>query len=125
MRKALIGFAGLATVLIAATSAQAQGTVKIGVILPLSGQFADTGIQMRTGIQSYIKQHGDTVAGKKIELIIKDVGGINPPLAKRLSQELVVRDKVDILARHVRHLGGHQGRHQDLLHDGVGLRSGP
>ena len=44
-----------------------------------------------------MKKHGDTVAGKKIELIIKDVGGINPPLAKRLSQELIVRDKVDIL----------------------------
>jgi branched-chain amino acid transport system substrate-binding protein len=101
MRKLLIGFAGLAAVLAAAAPANAQGTIKIGVILPLSGQFADTGIQMRTGIQSYIKQHGDTVAGKKIELIIKDTGGINPPVAKRLSQELVVRDKVDILAGYV------------------------
>jgi len=101
MRKALVGLAGLAAALLAATAANAQGTVKIGLILPLSGQFADTGVQMRTGIQSYIKQHGDTVAGKKIELIIKDVGGINPPVAKRLSQELVVRDKVDILAGYV------------------------
>jgi branched-chain amino acid transport system substrate-binding protein len=98
MRKLLIGFAAA---MLATTAADAQGTVKIGLVLPLSGQFADTGIQMRTGVQSYIKQHGDTVAGKKIELIIKDVGGINPPLAKRLSQELVVRDKVDILAGYV------------------------
>jgi branched-chain amino acid transport system substrate-binding protein len=97
MRKTLIGLAGLAAALVAATPALAQGTVKIGLILPLSGQFADTGVQMRNGIQTYIKQYGDTVAGKKIELIIKDTGGINPPVAKRLAQELVVRDKVDIL----------------------------
>ena len=45
-----------------------------------------------------MKQHGDTVAGKQIEIIRKDVGGINPPVAKRLAQELVTRDKVDILA---------------------------
>ena len=45
-----------------------------------------------------MKQHGDTVAGKKIEFIRKDVGGIAPDVAKRLAQELVVRDKVDILA---------------------------
>jgi branched-chain amino acid transport system substrate-binding protein len=98
MHKMFTGLAGLAAALLAATAANAAGTVKIGVVIPLSGQFADTGIQMRNGIQTYIKQHGDTVAGKKIELIVKDVGGINPPVAKRLSQELVVRDKVDILA---------------------------
>ena len=45
-----------------------------------------------------MKQHGDTVAGKKIEFIRKDTGGIAPDVAKRLAQELVVRDKVDILA---------------------------
>ena len=101
MRKALAGLAGIAAALALGTAAQAAGTVKIGVVIPLSGQFADTGIQMRNGIQTYVKQHGDTVAGKKIELIIKDVGGINPPVAKRLSQELVVRDKVDILAGYV------------------------
>ena len=44
-----------------------------------------------------MKQHGDTVAGKKIEIIRKDTGGIAPDVAKRLAQELVVRDKVDIL----------------------------
>jgi len=76
----------------------AQGTVKIGLILPLSGQFADTGVQIQNGINLYMKQHGGTVAGKKIELVTKDVGGINPPVAKRLAEELVTRDKVDILA---------------------------
>ena len=45
-----------------------------------------------------MKQHGDTVAGKKIEIIRKDTGGPNPDVAKRLAQELIVRDKADILA---------------------------
>ncbi len=53
---------------------------------------------MDNGIKLYMKQHGDTVAGKKIEFIRKDTGGIAPDVAKRLAQELVVRDKVDILA---------------------------
>jgi branched-chain amino acid transport system substrate-binding protein len=101
MRKTLVGLAAITAALSIGASANAAGTVKIGLVLPLSGQFADTGIQMRNGIQTYIKQHGDMVAGKKIELIIKDVGGINPPVAKRLSQELVVRDKVDILGGYV------------------------
>ena len=79
-------------------AAGAQGTIKIGLIMPYSGQFADTATQMEGGLKLYMKQHGDTVAGKKIEIIRKDVGGINPPVAKRLAQELVMRDKVDILA---------------------------
>ena len=78
--------------------AQAQDTIKIGVILPFTGQFADTGVQLDNGIKLYMEQNGDTVAGKKIEIIRKDVGGIAPEVAKRLAQELVVRDKVDILA---------------------------
>jgi branched-chain amino acid transport system substrate-binding protein len=68
------------------------------MILALSGPFADTGIQMLNGVKLYMKQHGDTVAGKKIEIIVKDVGGINPPVAKRLAQELVTRDNVDVIA---------------------------
>jgi branched-chain amino acid transport system substrate-binding protein len=81
-----------------ATAAHAQGTIKIGLVMPYSGQFADLAKQMDNGIKIYMQQHGDKVAGKKIELIRKDVGGISPPTAKRLAQELVVRDKVDILA---------------------------
>ena len=76
----------------------AQGSIKIGVILPYSGQFADTATQIDNGIKLYMKQNGDSVAGKKIEIIRKDVGGIAPDVAKRLAQELVVRDNVDILA---------------------------
>jgi branched-chain amino acid transport system substrate-binding protein len=101
MRRAVMGLASLAGALVLSNSVQAAGTVKIGMILPLSGQFADTGIQLLNGAKTYVKQHGDMVAGKKIEFIVKDVGGINPPLAKRLSQELVVRDHVDILGGYV------------------------
>jgi len=94
----MTGLACLGAALLAATSANAQGTVKIGMICPYSGQFADTAAQMDNGIKLYIKEHGDTVAGKKIELIRKDTGGIAPDVAKRLAQELIVRDKVDMLA---------------------------
>ena len=89
---------GLLALLAGPSGAQAQETVKIGVILPFSGQFADTGVQLDNGIKLYMQQHGDTVAGKKIEVIRKDVGGIAPEVAKRLAQELVVRDNADILA---------------------------
>jgi branched-chain amino acid transport system substrate-binding protein len=93
----LTGLAALAAAGLS-TAATAQGTVKIGVIAAYSGQFADTAAQIDNGIKLYMKQHGDTVAGKKIEIIRKDTGGPNPDVAKRLAQELVVRDKVDILA---------------------------
>jgi len=89
---------GLLAALAGPSDVWAQPTIKIGVILPFSGQFADTGIQLDNGIKLYMQQHGDTVAGKKIEIIRKDVGGIAPEVAKRLAQELVVRDNVDLLA---------------------------
>jgi branched-chain amino acid transport system substrate-binding protein len=98
MQKILYGLAGLALALAGASTADAQNTVKIGIINPYSGQFADTAIQMDNAIKLYVKQHGDMVAGKKLEFIRKDVGGVAPDLAKRLAQELVVRDHADILA---------------------------
>lgn len=97
MRKTLLAFAATAATLFA-SSALAADTVKIGLIMAYSGPFADTANQMQRGIDLYIQQHGDEVAGKKIELIKKDTGGPNPDVAKRLAQELVVRDGVDILA---------------------------
>ena len=81
-----------------ASSASAQQPIRIGVIMPYSGQFADTATQMDNAIKLYVKQKGDTVAGRKIEFIRKDTGGVAPDVAKRLAQELIVRDKVDILA---------------------------
>jgi branched-chain amino acid transport system substrate-binding protein len=63
-----------------------------------SGQFADTAAQADNSIKLFMKQNGDSVAGKKIEIIRKDTGGIAPDVAKRLAQEVVVRDKADVLA---------------------------
>src|SRR5713226_979389 len=97
MRKLLVGLGGLAAAFLAAAPAGAQDTIKIGLILPYSGQFADTGNQLDNAIKLYVKQHGDMVAGKKLEFIRKDTGGIAPDVAKRLAQELIVRDKVDII----------------------------
>jgi branched-chain amino acid transport system substrate-binding protein len=78
--------------------AQAADTIKVGVIAEMTGAFADFGQQMTTGAKAYMKEHGDTVAGKKIELIVRDVGGPSPDVSKRLAQELVVKDNVDFLA---------------------------
>ena len=79
-------------------SGHAEDTIKIGLIMPYSGQFADAATQMQNGIDLYMKQHGGKVAGKKIEIIKKDTGGIAPDVAKRLATELITRDNVDILA---------------------------
>lgn len=98
MKKFIVLVGGLTAIAFAASPALAQGTIKIGVILPYSGQFADTATQLDNGIKLYMKQKGDTVAGKKIEIIRKDTGGVAPDVAKRLAQELVVRDNVDLLA---------------------------
>jgi branched-chain amino acid transport system substrate-binding protein len=98
MHKTLALLGSLALAAVTAGAAGAQGTVKIGVVMPYSGQFADLAAQMDNGIKLYMKQKGDTVAGKKIEIIRKDTGGVAPDVATRLAQELVTRDNVDILA---------------------------
>ena len=96
MKRALAGFCWLVS-LCALAPAHAQQTVKIGLIMTYSGQFADAAAQLDNGVKLYTKQHGDAVAGKKIEIIRRDTGGA-PDAAKRLAQELIVRDNVDILA---------------------------
>ncbi len=79
------------------TPARADDAIKVGLILESSGPFASQARQIANGAKAYIKAHGDTVAGKKIELILKDTGGPAPDVAKRLAQELVTRDKVQFL----------------------------
>lgn len=98
MKRSLFAGAALLAAMIMPVAGHAQGTIKVGIVLPYSGQFAHTATELDAGIKLYVKQHGDTVAGKKIEFIRKDTGGIAPPVAKRLAEELIVRDKVDILA---------------------------
>src|ERR1700728_2564753 len=75
----------------------AEDAVKIGIIMPYSGQFCDPSAQSDNGLKLYLKQHGNKLGGRDVEIIRKDAGGINPPVAKRLAQELVTRDNVDIL----------------------------
>jgi len=80
----------------AASGALAQDTIKIGVVQSLTGQLTAVGKQVMGGVRLYQQQHGSTVAGKKIELIVKDDTTV-PDVAKRLAQELIVNDKVNIL----------------------------
>jgi branched-chain amino acid transport system substrate-binding protein len=78
-------------------AAQAQETFKIGLILPMTGPFASTGKQIEAAARLYMAQNGSTVAGKKVELILKDDTAA-PDVTKRLAQELVVNEKVNVLA---------------------------
>jgi branched-chain amino acid transport system substrate-binding protein len=87
-----------ATVAASLPAVAADETIKVGVLLELSGPFAAQAKQIANGINAYVKAHGAEVAGKKIELIFKDTTGPAPDLAKRLAQELVTRDKVSFLA---------------------------
>src|SRR5450759_3265201 len=80
-----------------AGTAQAQGTVKIGLIIPMTGPIASTGKQIDAAVKLYMAQHGTTVAGKKIEVILKDDGAV-PDNTKRIAQELIVNDKVSFIA---------------------------
>ncbi|RAI45499.1 ABC transporter substrate-binding protein [Rhodoplanes roseus] len=96
MLKHLLTPLAVALGLAAAGPASAQGVVKIGVIEAMTGQQQSTGVQTLAAMRLYMQQHGDTVAGKKIELIVKDDGAVADN-SKRLAQELIVRDKVSFL----------------------------
>lgn len=74
-----------------------EAPIKIGVLLSLSGPFADYGTEILNGMKLYLAQHGDAIAGRKIDLIVKD-DTASGEVAKRLAQELIVNDKVDLLA---------------------------
>jgi branched-chain amino acid transport system substrate-binding protein len=88
----------LASLALTGTAAMAQdNTFKIGLVLPMTGQQATTGHQIEAAVRLYMAQNGDTVAGKKIQLIVKDDTSL-PDATRRLAQELVVNDKVNVLA---------------------------
>ena len=92
---AICGLTGLFTAGIAAADSD---TIKVGIITEMSGPFADFGRHITNGAKAYMLEHGDTVAGKKVVLVIKDTTGPAPDISKRLAQELIVKDKVDFLA---------------------------
>jgi branched-chain amino acid transport system substrate-binding protein len=79
-----------------AAPAAAQDVVKVGIVVPLTGPFAAIGREAAAGAKLFVEQHGATVAGKKIELIIRDDGGV-PDNGKRLAQDLIVTDKVSFI----------------------------
>jgi branched-chain amino acid transport system substrate-binding protein len=93
----LTAVAGIALWGAAVTAGQAQESVKIGLILPMTGGQASTGKQIDNAVKLYMQQNGDTVAGKKIEVILKDDAAL-PDNTKRIAQELIVNDKVNIIA---------------------------
>jgi branched-chain amino acid transport system substrate-binding protein len=97
LRRQLVQAAGLTAIALAMPLAYAADAFKIGLILPMTGQQASTGREIEAAARLYMAQHGDTVAGRKVELIVKDDTGL-PDVAKRLAQELVVNDKVSVLA---------------------------
>src|SRR3954447_16009736 len=72
--------------------------VRIGLVLPMSGPFAAYGKQIEHGVRLYLAEHGDTFGGRKIELVLKDDSpGTARDVSKGLAQELMIKDKVDIL----------------------------
>ena len=91
------GIVAVATLALFSSGASAQDTVKIGLILPMTGQQASTGKQIDAAVKLYMAQNGNTVAGKKIEVILKDDGAV-PDATKRIAQELIVNDKVAVIA---------------------------
>src|SRR5262245_13815848 len=82
--------------IVAAGTAGAQGTITIGMVMPMTGPLAAAGQQVLAGARLYVKQHGDAVAGRQIELIVRDDAS-SGETGKRLIQELVVNDKVDVI----------------------------
>ena len=91
----------LAASLVGATllvgTAQAQDSIKIGLVIPMTGPFASTGRQVNAAVKLFLAQNGSTVAGRKVEVILKDDAGV-ADTTRRESQELVVNDKVTVLA---------------------------
>ena len=98
-RRVLQGLAGTAALAAFPRYALAQdNAVRIGLILPMTGPFASTGKQIAAACKLYMERNGATVAGRKVELILKDDTGLAPETTKRIAQELVVQDKVTVLA---------------------------
>jgi branched-chain amino acid transport system substrate-binding protein len=97
-RTFLLGAAAAATAAWLPRRAAAADPVKVGLILPLTGPFASTGRQVEAGARLYLQRNGDTAGGRRLELLVKDDTGLAPETTKRIAQELLVQDKVAMLA---------------------------
>ncbi len=97
IKTSLLSVVAAAALVAGVGAASAEDTVKIGLIVPLTGGQASTGKQIDNAIKMYQQQNGASVAGKKVEVIVKDDAAV-PDNTKRLAQELIVNDKVNIIA---------------------------
>jgi len=97
-RRFLAGGAAVAAGAWLPRAALAADPVKIGLILPLTGPFASTGRQVEAAVRLYMAKNGDTAGARKLELIVKDDTGLAPETTKRIAQDLIVQDKIAILA---------------------------
>jgi branched-chain amino acid transport system substrate-binding protein len=95
MRRSIFALA-FAAAAMTAGNALAEDPIKIGLVLPMTGVQGAVGREVSDAAKLFVAQHGDTVAGKKIELIIRDDASV-PDNAKRLAQEFIVNDKVSFL----------------------------
>jgi branched-chain amino acid transport system substrate-binding protein len=91
--------AGAALALRPATAAaQASEAFRIGLILPMTGPFASTGRQIDAAVKAWLRANPAPVAGRRIEVLLRDDGGVAPDVTRRLAQEFVVRERVHALA---------------------------
>ena len=97
-RKFLAGAAASVAAASIPGRAFAADPVKVGLILPKTGPFASTGRQVEAACRLYMQKNGDAAGGRKVELLVRDDTGTAPELTKRIAQELVVRDNVNVLA---------------------------
>ena len=97
-KRTLLKSAAAVALLASGGAVLAQGApFKIGLVLPMTGQQATTGRQIEAAARLWIAQNGDTVAGRKVELIVKDDTSL-PDMTRRLAQELIVNEKVNVIA---------------------------
>jgi branched-chain amino acid transport system substrate-binding protein len=96
VKKVMVGVAAGMLAIAVAGAASAQEVIKVGAVLSMTGPFNTNGRDVLAGAQLYLQQHGDTVAGKQVKIIVKDDAS-KPDVARRMAQELIVNDKVGVL----------------------------
>lgn len=96
-KRSALGAIAVACLGLMGAGAQAAEPLRIGLIATYSGPYADYGRQFDAGVALYLKEHGGKIAGRTVEIVKKDTAGPAPDAAKRIAQELIVRDKVSVL----------------------------
>jgi branched-chain amino acid transport system substrate-binding protein len=97
MKRRILLWATVAALTLSVSLTASAQEIKIGLILPMTGPFASTGRQIDAAVKLFVQQNGDSVAGKKVQVVLKDDGGV-ADATKRLAQELIVRERVAVMA---------------------------